>query len=428
MKSGFTVAVLGAGGRGYTYAKHFNSRKEFKVVSACDINPKQLDKMKAAYNIDSSQLFTNEEVFFEQKRADILVIATCDNVHVRQCVRAMKTGYDVLLEKPISDSKEEIAELIKVKNQTGRTVVVCHVLRYSTAVNILDDIISTGVLGELVAIDHIERVAFWHQAQAYVRIQKMYNDSQAPTILAKCCHDLDLIQHFANSRCKTVSSIGSLKHFRKENAPDGATDRCIDCPHVDSCVFSAKRIYIDFWKEKGCPEYSWPWTKVSLQNPNTEESLRDGIKDSVYGECVYKCGVEENPHVVDNQLVQMQFENGVVANLKMLFTAEPGRRINFLGTRGEIVYDQLADTIEVKPYFEKSQIINVSGQKDGWGHAGGDAGLVSSMYDILTGKVTDYTSLEESVESHLIGICAEQSRLSGGKTVIVHGQKDKYNK
>ena len=420
MKSDFTVAVLGAGGRGYTYAKFFNNRKEFKVVSACDFNPKQLDKMKMAYDIDNNMLFNDEEVFFEQKRADILVIATCDNVHVRECIRAMEMGYDVLLEKPISDSKEEIEELIKVKNETGRTVIVCHVLRYSNAVRILDDVLATGVLGDLIAIDHIERVVFWHQAQAYVRIQKMYNDSQAPTILAKCCHDLDLIQHFARSRCKSVSSIGSLRHFRAENAPEGATDRCIDCPHIDSCVFSAKRIYIDYWKQRGCPKFSWPWTKVSLQNPNTEESLCEGIKNSVYGECVYKCGVEDNPHVVDNQIVQMNFENGVVASLKMLFTAEPGRRINFFGTRGEIIYDQFEDTIVIKPYFGEKQIINVSGQKNGWGHAGGDEGLIDTMYDILTGKVEDYTSLEESVESHLIGICAERSRLSGGQSVLVH--------
>lgn len=420
MKKTFTVAILGAGGRGYTYAKHFNAGKEFKVVAACDINPNQLKKMQLAYNVDPGELFTDEEAFFEQKRADILVIATCDNVHVRQCVRAMRMGYDVLLEKPISDSKEEIDELIKVKNETGRTVVVCHVLRYSTAVTLLDDVLSSGVLGELIAIDHTERVAFWHQAQAYVRIQKMYNDSQAPTILAKCCHDLDLIQHFAKSRCKSVSSVGALRHFRPENAPEGATRRCIDCPHMDRCVFSAKRIYIDFWKEKGCPEFTWPWTKVSLQNPNTEESLYEGIQDSVYGECVYQCGIEKNPHVVDHQLVQMEFENGVAASLKMVFTAEPGRRINFFGTRGEIIYDQLADTIEVKPYFGEKQIINVSGQKDGWGHAGGDAGLVRSMYDILTGKTRDYTSLEESVESHRIGICAEISRLNSGEKVLVH--------
>lgn len=426
MKKNFTVAVIGAGGRGYTYAKHFTRRDEFTVVATCDVNPKQLEKMQKAYNIEATMLFDDEQQFFEKKRADILVIATCDNMHVRQCVRAMKMGYDILLEKPISDSKEEIEELLRVQKQTGRTVVVCHVLRYSSAVVKLDEILKTGVLGELVAIDHTERVAFWHQAQAYVRIQKMYNNSQHPTILAKCCHDLDLLQHFAASRCKSVSSVGSLFHFRPENAPGGAADRCVDCRYIDDCVYSAKRIYIDFWKEKGCPEFSWPFTKVCLQNPNTEEGLYEGIKNTVFGECAYKCGVEQNEHVVDNQMVQMQFENGVSATLKMVFTETPGRRINFFGTKGEIVYDEILDTIEVKPYFGQKQEYCLSVLNEGgWGHGGGDFGLINSMYDILVGNEKDYTTLEESVESHLMGIAAERSRLSGGEKVMVHEEVSK---
>ncbi|MBQ3084883.1 MAG: Gfo/Idh/MocA family oxidoreductase [Clostridia bacterium] len=418
MKKHFTVAVLGAGGRGYAYSRHFTRREEFEVVAACDYNPAQLEKMKKAFGIEA--LFLDEVVFFEEKRADILVIATCDSDHVRQCVRAMKMGYDILLEKPISDSEEEIAELLRVQKETGRKVVVCHVLRYSPAICKLDELLASGVLGKLIAIDHIERVAFWHQAQAYVRIQKMYHDTQHPTILAKCCHDLDLIQHFAASRCKTVSSVGGLTHFQPENAPEGATKRCLDCPHIDTCTYSAKKIYIDFWKARGCPAFQWPWTKVSLQNPNTEESLYAGLEDTVFGECAYQCGVEQNPHVVDHQMVQMEFENGVIANLKMLFTAEPGRRINFFGTEGEIVFDERTDTIEVRPYFCEKEIIQLSTMNEsGWGHGGGDYGLVNSMYEILTDSNVRYTSLTESVESHLMGICAEQSRLSGGQVVTI---------
>ena len=420
-KKHFTVAILGAGGRGFTYSELFERKEEFSVVSVCDINPIQLKKMKARFGFADEALFDNEEAFFAEKRADILVVATCDSCHVRQCARGMRMGYDVLLEKPISDSREEIDELIKAKNETGRTVVVCHVLRYSPAVYLLDELLESGVLGKMIAIDHFERVAFWHQAQAYVRIQRMYNDTQHPTILAKCCHDLDLIQHFAGARCKTVSSVGDLRHFRPENAPEGATVRCVDCPHKDTCLYSAKRIYIDYWKKKGCPAFSWPWSKVSQDAPHTEEKLYEGIEKTVFGRCAYFCEVEENPHVVDNQMVQMRFENGITASLKMLFTAEPGRRIHFFGTEGEIIYDEILDTVEVKPYFGEKKVYSVSAQNSGgWGHGGGDAGLVSAMYDILTGKTAGYTSLEESLESHLMGIAAEESRLDGGKLVYVH--------
>ena len=310
---------------------------------------------------------------------------------------------------------------MRVQKETGRLVVVCHVMRYGHGVKKLDKLINQNLVGKILAIDHFERVAFWHQAQAYVRIQKKYKNQCFATILAKCCHDLDLIQHFAGSRCSTVSSIGDLAYFRSENTPEGATERCLECPHVDTCAFSAKRIYIDRWKKRGCPEYTWPWNKISVENPTTEENIYKGLETTVFGECVFKCGVESDKSVVDRQMVQMRFDNGVMASLKMLFAAEPGRRIDIFGTEGQITLDEATNSIEVKPYFGEKNVLKVIDLNEGgWGHGGGDEGLVDDMYDILTGKKTEYTSLEESVESHLIGICAEESRLNGGKLVVVH--------
>lgn len=417
MKKEFTVAVLGAGGRGYVYTSLLVKNPNFKVTAVCDRNPEQLEKINKLINLSQDKLFTDEFEFLKEKRADVVIIATNDSVHVRQCIAAMELGCDVLLEKPISDSAEEINRLIETRERTGRYVIVCHVLRYATGIRRLDSLISEGVLGKLIAIDHSERVAFWHQAQAYVRFQKQSPDTYA-TILAKCCHDLDLIQHFAASRCETVSSVGGLSFFRRENAPEGSAERCTDCKYVDSCTYSAKRIYIDFWKESGSPEFAWPWNKVSLKNPNTEEDLYNGIKTKIQGECAFKCGVESDPHVVDNQMVQMRFENGVIATLKMVFAAKPGRLIALYGTEGEIVMDEVADTITIKPYGKKIETVKISAMSDeGWGHGGGDAGLVNDLYDILTGVKTEYTSLKESVESHLIGIAAEKSRLNNGETV-----------
>lgn len=160
----------------------------------------------------------------------------------------------------------------------------------------------------------------------------------------------------------------------------------------------------------------------TLKNPNTEEDLYEGLKSSCYGKCAFKCGVNENKNVVDHQMVQMKFQNGVVATLKMLFCAEPGRRINIFGTHGEIILDEIPRTIEVKQYGQDVEVIKMSElDKDaGYGHGGGDKGIVNDLYSVLIGEKQDYTSLTESLESHLIGVKAEESRLGGGKTLKIH--------
>ena len=420
MKKTFTVAVIGCGGRGWTYATLMHKKQEFRVVALCDKNPEQLAKVNGELKLDEDSLFTDEAKFFQTKRADILVISTNDAEHVRQAVLAMELGYDLLLEKPISNNREDIVKLLDTQERTGRQVVVCHVMRYAAGVKMMDKIIKTGMLGKLIAIDHTERVAYWHQAQAYVRLQKSTPD-KFPTILAKCSHDLDLIQHFAESPCETVSSIGKISHFRKENAPEGAADRCLDCKYVETCTYSAKKIYIDGWKKDGCPPFIWPYSKLSLKNPTTEEDLYENLKTKVQGECAFKCGVEANPYVVDHQMVQMQFENDVIASLKMVFAGKLGRLIALYGTEGEIVMDEFTDTLTIKPYGKEVEVMKISSiDGGGWAHGGGDVGLVDDLYDILTGVKTDYTSLRESVESHLMGIAAEESPLDGGKIVRVH--------
>lgn len=422
MRNVFTVAILGSGARGCVFGQLMQQHGGYEIKAVCDINPKQLEKSKKLLNLQDEQLFDDEECFFAEKRADVMVIATYDKEHVRQSVRAMKMGYDLLLEKPISASKEELKELLKVQAETRRQVAVCHELRYGPGFEKLSELLESGIIGDLVAIDAMERVAYWHQAQAYVRIQSERNDVAYPTILAKCSHDLDLVQHYAGAECDTVSSIGALSFFRKENAPEGAAERCLDCPHVESCVYSAKKIYIDGWKNNHCPKFTWPYNKVSLKKPTTEAELYDGIRTTCFGKCAFLCGNETNPDVVDHQLVQMQFQNGVTAVLKMVFAAEPGRRINLFGTHGELLLDERSDTLEIRPYGGKTQVLELKTLAEGGNaHGGGDSRLVYHLYSLMNGEEEPRTSLKESVESHLMGIAAEESRHGGGEVVKVHG-------
>lgn len=422
-----SAAILGCGSRGAVFGVIMDERKEkFSISAVCDTDPEQLEKCRKLLNLPEDKLFLGEEKFFEEKRADLLVIATPDKMHVRQCVRAMRLGYDILVEKPISDSREEIEELLECQKETGRIVAVCHELRYAPAFEKISELLKDGVIGKLLVIDAKERLAYWHQVQAYVRLQSQYFDLAYPTILAKCSHDLDLIQHYAGAECETVSSMGGLSFFRKENAPEDATEYCVDCPHINTCPYSAKRIYIDGFKEAGSPEWAWPYNKVSLIKPSTVENLYEGIKTKCFGRCAFLCGVEADKHVVDHQLVHMKFKNGVKASMEMVFSGEAGRRYNLFGTHGEILMDERRGIIEVFRYGEKKETIKLEDLNEaGYGHGGGDARLIDNLYSVLVNESENRTSLRESAESHLMGICAEQSRLAGGITVKVHDEKRK---
>ena len=334
---------------------------------------------------------------------------------MRNCVKALELGYDVLLEKPLAKTKKGCKALLDAQKKYGGKVLVCHVLRYAPAFIKAAELVDSGAIGRLVEIDNTEQVAFWHQAHSFVRGNWRNSDQTSPMILQKCCHDLDLLQFFAKSKCKTLSSVGDLTYFTAENAPEGAADRCLDCKYVDTCPYSAKRIYITQFEDG---QIRWPSTAITLTRPLTAEAVTEALKDGPYGRCVFHC----DNNVVDHQLTTMTFENGVKASLTMVaFTGRGGRLMFLRGTLGEVIVDEEHGKVILKRFMEKPEEWEISSLVTaGDGHGGGDTGLINSFYDMLTGEEEGKTTLKESIESHLMAIAAEKSRLAGGRLTKVH--------
>jgi len=419
MEKKFTVAVIGCGSRGLdSYALCMEKHGGFEIVAACDTRQVKLDEATKRYNIKPENLFLDEDEFFKEKRADVCIVATQDQDHVRHAIKALKVGYNVLCEKPISPSKKECNDLLKAQKKYGGVVIVCHVLRYAPAYLNVYKMIEEGKIGRLIDIHAIEQVTFWHIAHSYVRGNWRRSEETSPMILAKSCHDLDLLQWYAKSQCESVSSIGSLSYFKKENQPKDASDRCKDCKYKNTCPYSAEFGYITRWKEAGMPSSMWPQNVVCTKLPLTEKDIREAYENNQYGRCVFACDND----VVDHQETNILFKNGVTANLCMTgFTGNHGRIYSFHGTTGEIDLDEEKGQIVLKEYTKKEVVLPFNELPDvTGGHGGGDGGLIAALYNALIEGKTTGTTLTASIESHLMAFAAEESRLKKGKRVVIH--------
>ncbi len=429
MKKIFTVAIIGCGSRGRgAYGKTMFARKdEFKIVSLCDINQRILEIAKNTFEVEDGNCFTDSELFFEKKRADVLVLATQDRDHVSMCVKALSLGYDVLLEKPISPIESELYQLLEAQKKYGGKVIVCHVLRYAPAFVKIKQIIDSGVIGKIVTIDWTEQVAYWHQAHSFVRGNWRNDEQTSPMIMQKCCHDLDMLQYYASSKCESVYSVGDLAFFNRENQPEGAADRCQDCKFISTCPYSAELVYVKQFVDIGSVT-GWPFDVVDLTRPITVESLRKAYQSNLYGRCVFAC----DNNVVDNQNVFIKFENGIKANLVMTgFTGYAGRKVVIHGTLGEIEMDENRDMLKLSVFGEEKDVYDVrkseafsikdiiqSSSKDEFGHGGGDEMLVKDFYKALTEDGDAETTLAKSIESHLMALASEKSRKTGEKIKV----------
>lgn len=417
MKEMLTVALAGCGARGHdTYGMIMAEMKDkVRIVAAADPRPERLQATKEAWGIPDELCFASaEEMVSQPKLADAMIIATPDQCHYLHAKAALNQGYHLLLEKPISPTAEQCQDLAWIAVEKGLKVVICHVLRYTVFYQKIKEIIDSGILGEIMSIQANEQVCYWHQAHSFVRGNWGNSKTSSPMILAKCCHDMDILLWLTGKHCKAVSSMGSLSHFKVEHAPEGAPNRCIDgCPAGDTCPYNAVTYYMGEL-DKG--NTGWPCNVLTVTP--TRESITEALKSGPYGRCVYRC----DNNVVDHQVVNMEMEGGMTISFTMsAFTAHGGRCIRVMGTRGEIVADSKKNTIIVMPFGGEDEVIDVTRlATDFSGHGGGDKILIQEFVELLLhGTSTPtLTSIEDSVESHLVALGAEQSRLQQGNTVF----------
>ncbi|HEX3815177.1 MAG TPA: Gfo/Idh/MocA family oxidoreductase [Mycobacteriales bacterium] len=405
-----TIAVVGAGGRGSTYASWIQEHPDrARVVAVADPNESRRERLADAHQVPVEGRFRSwQDLVAAGRVADAAIVATQDADHVGPVEALADAGYHLLLEKPMAPSVEGCERIVKAATSAGVMLAVCHVMRYMPYTRLLRKVLDSGRIGDVVNVQHLEPVGYWHQAHSYVRGNWRREDEASFMLLAKSCHDIDWLRYVVGRPINRVSSFGGLAHFRSEHKPDGAGDRCLDCGVEADCPYSAKRFYLG---RLGRGETGWPVSVIT--EDVTEQGVRQALADGPYGRCVYSCDND----VVDHQVVALEFDGGVAATFTMTAFSQHGhRRTQIFGTRGCIDGD--GEKIVVSDFrTDTEEVLEISslGSDAGAGHGGGDQGLVDAFTAALR---ADDPSLirsgpQESLETHLAVFAAERARRSG---------------
>ena len=418
MKKPITMVIGGLGVRGYEVYASYAYRHPQNVTVVAVADPEKRAAAKARFHLPDSACYPDMETLLQQPHlADVAVIATQDRQHIAHALPALEKGYHLLLEKPISPDVRECIALRATAHRCGRVVAVAHVLRYTEIFSAVKQLLQQGAIGQLIHMDLIENVAYWHFAHSYVRGNWRRAEETSPMILAKSCHDMDILRWLADAPCESLSSVGGLSVFTGKNAPTGAADRCLHCAIERSCPYSARRIYLENEKT-GVLHGNTDWPCSVLDDHPTEQSITRALAEGPYGRCVYACDND----VADHQCVSMAFENGVCATFTVTaFTAECCRSLRAMGSLGELEIDMLNNRIMVRRFGEAEEVLNLEKIRDKFaGHGGGDDRMMDAFVGMLAdGGTAPKTSIDVSVDSHIMAMAAEHSRLCGGQNVLL---------
>lgn len=422
MKKPITAIIVGGGHRSFIYADYSLSHPDkLKIVGIADPDKSRVKDAIEKYGIPEENCYESaEELAKHGKLADVIINGTMDKAHVSTALPLLECGYDMLLEKPFAVNKEEMKLLVDTVNKHGNKVMICHVLRYSEFYRSIKKVISDGEIGEIISIQLCEDVSYHHYATSYVR-GKWANSNESGTsmLLAKCCHDLDMMMWLVGDlKPEFVTSTGSLMYFKRDNAPTDSGERCmVDCKYVDTCNLSARRIYLDMpgrWDF-----YVWP----ELHAASYEEKYKYLKNISPYGRCAYKC----DNNVVDHQTVLVKFSNGATGSHNLTGGCAFSQRIvRVIGTKGEIngTFESQKFTVSyINPHDNDDHInkeFDLSAEcSASVGHGGGDHALVEDFVKYVRNEPTSpsCTSINDSVAGHLIVFAADESMENGGMPI-----------
>ncbi|MFV0412392.1 MAG: Gfo/Idh/MocA family protein [Oscillospiraceae bacterium] len=418
MQKPITAVIVGAGHRAMLYATYAAQHPEkLRIAGVADPNPARRADAQKLYGFADEYCFESAAQLAEhEKLADAVINGTMDAQHVATSIPLLERGYHLLLEKPFALNEPEMLRLLQVARQTKRTVLICHVLRYAPFYTEIRRRILAGAIGDIINLQATEHVSYHHLAVSYIRGKWAREDECGATmLLAKCCHDMDLLIWLKANPPKRFASFGGIFQFVPGRRPKNAADRCLCCPAESDCLYSARKHYLDHpgrWAF-----YVWDGLEKDASPAQREQSLAT----SPYGRCVWAC----NQTAVDHQSVLIEFEDGATATLNMIGgAAKPERNLHIVGTRGEIkgVFDDsrfAVRTIDTKAetgYREEEIDLSIGGDKSGafGGHGGGDLLLVEDFVALLQGNTPSIscTAITDSVYGHMAVFKAEESRLN----------------
>ncbi|EJT72811.1 hypothetical protein GGTG_09666 [Gaeumannomyces tritici R3-111a-1] len=468
------ILIVGAGSRGQTYARSVTSVTNGVVVAVAEPDPYRRGLVgkeciagwggpDGAYPPPKGSSFANWREFVAWERArreraaaasgnghvpegiDAAFVCVQDEMH-REVVLGLAElgGIHIMCEKPLATRLADCVEMYRAlrrsnapgagqQQQRGLVFSIGHVMRYSPHnMELRRLLLQDRVVGEILDVVHTEPIGHWHFAHSYVRGNWRREDTSAPSLLAKCCHDVDLLLWLLCSppTCaapttegqpgphipSTVSSSGSLKLFKQSRKPReaGAATNCLSCPIESSCQFSAKRIYVDgndgdAMRSLDSSNRDWP---VDVVLPDIEsygdkaqaraallaELAKDygsNAPDSAvrarnwFGRCVW----ESDNDVCDSQVVTITWDEEQVASpggggdsgsspgrgaktatLHMVAQTKKicQRYTHVYGEHGEVYADSATITVED---FRTGRTTVHRPRLESLGHGGGDNGL-----------------------------------------------------
>ena len=217
------VAVIGIGNMGFAHAACIakNEIKGMSLTAVCDTTDKKLAEFSEKYpNIKG---YTSYEELFNDKICDSVIIAVPHPLHAEIAVKALKSGLNVMLEKPADISVSRVKKLNEAAEKSGKVFSVMFNQRTNPLFAKAREIVKSGELGELKRTVWI--ITNWFRTQNYYDSgdwRASWSGEGGGVLLNQAPHNLDLWQWICGMP-ESVTAFCDIAKYHNIEVEDDAT-------------------------------------------------------------------------------------------------------------------------------------------------------------------------------------------------------------
>lgn len=369
--------VVGLGPRGFWLARMANEGAETELCAIADMNPQALDIARQLY--PDLPLYTSGEAMCKEADMEAVLIGTGDRFHAGNAREALTNGKHVLIEKPLAQSFADMAEIARLRRETGLTVGTFLELRHSTLWKRVRAIIDSGEIGEVLT-GYLAEYVGRDKSQFFARDKTRSKENVVSLVLQKGVHGLDLLNWFMGSSPAWVSAVGARKVFGGK-AP--ADKHCRDCDERETCVHSHGHTY-------------------RLDPPGVDLETNQDF-------CVWSVAAD----VEDVNLVNIEYASGVVGSYHEIhFAPYYGIHLTLFGSKAQLDVEANHDTgvayIEVTKRFGNRDQRRERPSRD-TGHGGADPALLADFARACREGRDPLCDAKAGYDSASIGIATRES-------------------
>lgn len=382
------LGIIGVGQRGLAFVRMALNTPGVELTALCDKSASRLREFAAQSNCTHVPQYTDMEEMLNRAAIDAVVITVPDFMHAEAATAALRHGKHIMLEKPMAPTVAECRQILAARTDKSRIIQLGFVLREHPVYRKAREVVSSGRLGQIMSVAADESIGVMHGA-SYMRRWHRKVANSGGFVLAKCSHDLDILYWIIGSKPVKVASFGDCNFFRPEKQ---RATHCSCCPD-QSCRFRFQgEMVVMTEQEKSAPA------------------------GNNFDLCVYN----SDKDVVDNQVVILEYANGVRATFSLnLFAPEAKRTLKIVGTEGYLETDDVSCRVTVTSSTGGEPEVYECRSGNNSGHGGSDRLFFDEFIHCVRTGAEPKADFEAGLLATMVGNAIEQARVSG-QTVAIY--------